>query len=214
MPSATSTFFASPIANMLRPTAGRRWRSGARPFASNSRGIMSLWCKDRSCDQVREIGDEERVVRQSVSRDLPAIGIHQKGDLCRAGLGGGHSRHHRVSASRPSSCCRFIITSMNGIWWKRVSRIIGVTIRWLFRPRASLCRDPRSLGCGPAIQDDGARFTPRASRSFSTSSTTTPPRAINWARRCRCAASTTPPTIACRRKIRGTTWTSPAAATR
>ena len=52
-----------------------------------------------------------------------------------------------------------------------------------------------------------ATCTTRASKSFSTWSTTTRPKATSWAPPSRSAASTTPATTASRRKIRATTWT-------
>src|SRR5205085_1172262 len=58
------------------------------------------------------------------------------------------------------------------------------------------------------------RFTAPASRSSSTSSTTTRPRAITSGRCCRSRAWTTPPTTGSSPTIRGTTWTSPVPATR
>ena len=40
-----------------------------------------LVVQDRSRDQMREIGDEQRVMRQRVARDLAPVGIDQKSDL-------------------------------------------------------------------------------------------------------------------------------------
>ena len=40
-----------------------------------------LVVKDRPRDQMREVGDEQRVMRQPVACDLAAIGVHQEGDL-------------------------------------------------------------------------------------------------------------------------------------
>ena len=79
----------------------------------------------------------------------------------------------------------------------------GVMPRW--RPPATWCASSRRWS---------ATCTRQGSKSSWTSSTTTPPKAISSARRCHFAASTTRRIIACRRKIRATTWISPAAATR
>ena len=40
-----------------------------------------LVVQDRSRDQMREISDEQRVVRQRISGDLAPVGVHQEGDL-------------------------------------------------------------------------------------------------------------------------------------
>ncbi|MET4765659.1 hypothetical protein ABH970_006031 [Bradyrhizobium ottawaense] len=40
-----------------------------------------LVVEDRPGDQMREISHEQRVVRQRIGCDLPAIGVHQEGDL-------------------------------------------------------------------------------------------------------------------------------------
>ena len=40
-----------------------------------------LVVKDRPRDQMREIGDEQRIMRQPVMRDLAPVGIDQERDL-------------------------------------------------------------------------------------------------------------------------------------
>lgn len=40
-----------------------------------------LVMENRSCDQMREIGHEQRVVRQRIGRDLPAVSVHQERNL-------------------------------------------------------------------------------------------------------------------------------------
>ena len=37
--------------------------------------------QDRPRDQMREVGDEQRVMRQRVARDIAAVGVDQKRDL-------------------------------------------------------------------------------------------------------------------------------------
>ena len=54
-----------------------------------------LVVQDRPGDQMREIGDEQRVMRQRVARDLAPVGIDQKRDLGE-GVEGDADRQHDV----------------------------------------------------------------------------------------------------------------------
>ena len=93
-------------------------------------------------------------------------------------------------------------------------QLLGLQHHRLLRPaqRLRLVRRPRRAGAG--VQDDGQGAAPRpASRSSWTSSTTTPPRATTWARRCRSAASTTRPTTGWSTRTGSTTTTPPAPGT-
>ena len=98
----------------------------------------------------------------------------------------------------------------------RASSITGATTRWVISPPT--CGIPRAEDAARGhrrIQDDGADAASRtASKSFSTWSTTTPPKGTNSARRSRCGASTTRPITGWCTTIGGITWTTPAAATR
>ena len=84
---------------------------------------------------------------------------------------------------------------------QRPSQLLGLQHALVLRPRAAVCGRPSSR---PRSFKNSKRWsatcTTRASKSFWTSSTTTPPKATKWARRSRSAASTTPATIASRPK--------------
>ncbi len=75
----------------------------------------------------------------------------------------------------------------------------GLRNYWGYNSINFFALEPRYLsrGASARIQAHGrAACTPPASRSSSTSSSTTPAKATSWVRRCRFAASTTPPTTA------------------
>ena len=59
-----------------------------------------LVVQDRPGDQMREIGDEQRVMRQRVARDLASVGIDQERDLGE-GVEGDADRQQDVDRRRP-----------------------------------------------------------------------------------------------------------------
>jgi isoamylase len=91
----------------------------------------------------------------------------------------------------------------------------GLTNYWGYNSIGFFAPDHRfsSTGVVSEFKTMVKTCTRTASKSFSTWSTTTPPRATISARRSLSAASTTPPTTAWSVTIHATTWTTPAAAT-
>ena len=95
--------------------------------------------------------------------------------------------------------------------WRRACATTGATTRSASsRSSRAICRRTPRTKCASRC---GGCMRP-ASRSFSTWSTTTPPKAARWARRCRSAASTIRAITGSSRTIRATASTTPAPATR
>ena len=115
------------------------------------------------------------------------------------------ARHHHRRADAGRRLARRAASAA-----ARADQLLGLQSGRVPRPRSAA--GARRLGRDPRRRRRPAGR--RASRCCSTWCSTTPARATSSARRCRCAASTTPPTTACGRTIRAATSTIPAAATR
>ena len=100
------------------------------------------------------------------------------------------------SASPRSSCCRSRppIDRTPGRR-ARAGELLGLQHDRVFRARSALSAGRRR---SPSSRPRSSACTRPGSRSFSTSSTTTPARAISSGRRCRSAASTISPITGCR----------------
>ena len=149
---------------------------------------------DRSC--IPTIPEEIRGTYSAIAH--PAIIEHLQ-----------EARHHRDRAHAGAPVRQRLHPAGQG-----AVELLGLQHDRVLRTAEHVCVHGRARPAGAGVQGHGPRAPRRrASRSSSTSSTTTRPRATTWARRCRCAASTTPRTTASKTTTSGTTPTTPAPAT-